>query len=181
MKAISYVVLCVALSIVSPAARAQGSGKAATPKPVSVDILNAAGESVGTAYLTEAAHGVRIRLEIRKLPPGHHLMHIHQFPKCDPPDFKSAGPHFMGAMTGDDHAAMSPGGMALGDIPHFELDVEANGTAHVTTIAPNVTLGAGDHSVFSNGGTAIVIHEVATQVTENAPPRIACGIISKSK
>jgi Cu-Zn family superoxide dismutase len=181
MKAMAWAVLCVGLSMWSPAARAQDSGKAAAPKSVTVDIINAAGESVGTAYLSEAPQGVRIRLEIRKLPAGHHLMHIHQFPKCDPPDFKSAGPHFMGAMSGEDHAAMSPGGLALGDIPHFELDVESNGTAHVTTIAPNVTLGPGDHSVFSNGGTAIVIHEVATQVTENAPPRIACGVISKPK
>ncbi len=180
MRAIAWAMVCVGLSIASPA-RAQENDKAPGAKPVVVDIINADGRSVGTAYLTEAAHGVRIRLEIRKLPAGHHLMHIHQYPKCDPPDFKSAGPHFMGAISGDAHGAMSPGGMALGDIPHFELDVEENGTAHVTTIAPNVTLGAGDRSVFSNGGTAIVIHEVATEVTESAPPRIACGIISKPK
>ncbi len=181
MKAMACAVLIVGLSICSPAARAQDSERASTPKSVTVDIINADGKSVGTAYLTEAPVGVKIRLDIRNLPPGNHLMHIHQFPKCDPPDFKSAGPHFMGAVSADHHGAMSPGGMAMGDIPHFELVVDANGTAHATTVAPNVTLGPGDNSVFSNGGTAIVIHEVAKQVTENAPPRIACGVISKPK
>jgi Cu/Zn superoxide dismutase len=57
--------------------------------------------------------------------------------------------------------------------------VGADGTAHASTIAPNVTLGTDDHSVFSNGGTAIVIHAVAGGTGSAAPPRIACGAISK--
>jgi len=46
-------------------------------------------------------------------------------------------------------------------------------------VAPNVTLGTDDHSVFSNGGTALVIHAVASETGSGAPPRIACGVISK--
>ena len=61
------------------------------PKPLVVEIKNAAGQSVGTATLTDAAPGVRIKLDIRSLPPGEHSIHIHQVAKCDPPDFKSAG------------------------------------------------------------------------------------------
>jgi Cu/Zn superoxide dismutase len=38
-------------------------------------------------------------------------------------------------------------------------------------------LGSDDHSVFSNGGTAIVIHAVASEASSSAPPRIACGVI----
>ena len=43
-----------------------------------------------------------------------------------------------------------------------------------------VTLGEDDHSVFSNGGTALVIHEVAAAGAA-APPRIACGVIAKTE
>ena len=156
--------LAVAAAI-APHARSQS-------KPVSVNIKNSEGRSVGTATLSSAPHGVKIKLDIKDLPPGQHSMHIHQEAKCDAPDFKSAGPHF-GA--GHEHGATS-----AGDIPDFSLIVGADGTAHVTVVAPNVTLGSEENSVFSNGGTSIVIHAVTDATAPGAPARIACGIISKS-
>ena len=147
----------------------------AAAKPVTVDIKNAQGQSVGTATLTPAPKGVKIAIDIKNLPPGEHSIHIHQVAKCEPPDFKSAGPHFSGGRM---HEGMNMGAPA-GDIPDFALIVAADGTAHATTVAPNVTLGADDNSVFSNGGTAIVIHAVAGGTGSGAPPRIACGVITK--
>jgi Cu-Zn family superoxide dismutase len=144
----------------------------AASKPVTVDIKNAQGQSVGIAVLSEAPHGVKIKLDIKSLPPGEHSLHIHQVAKCEAPDFKSAGPHF-----GAGHA--DHGGLPLGDIPDFSLIVAADGSAHASVVAPNVTLGTDDHSVFSNGGTAIVIHAVASGPSSSAPPRIACGVITK--
>src|SRR5580704_7374432 len=144
-------------------------------KPFTVDIKNAQGQSVGTATLSEAPHGVRIKLDIKSLPPGEHSLHIHQFAKCEAPDFKSAGPHFN--PSGGDHAEHAA--LPAGDIPDFSLIVAADGTAHATVVAPNVTLGTDDHSVFSNGGTAMVIHAVASGASSAAPPRIACAVISK--
>jgi superoxide dismutase, Cu-Zn family len=152
----------------SGAAMAQQS----STKPVVVNITNAEGQAVGTATLSPAASGVKIALDIKKLPPGEHSIHIHQMAKCDPPDFKTAGPHFSPA--GHMHDAAP-----AGDIPDFALIVGKDGTAHVSTVAPNVTMGDDDRSVFSNGGTAIVIHAVAGGTGSGAPPRIACGIISK--
>ena len=149
----------------------QDSRARAAAKPVTVDIKNAQGQSVGTATLTPAPKGVKITIDIRNLPPGEHSIHIHQVAKCEPPDFKSAGPHFGGAHVHE--------GLPAGDIPDFALIVGADGTAHASTIAPNVTLGTDENSVFSNGGTAIVIHAVAGGTGSGAPPRIACGVITK--
>ena len=52
-----------------------------------------------------------------------------------------------------------------------------------TVIAPHVTLGEDAHSVFTGGGTALVIHAKADDMKSdpagNAGDRIACGVISK--
>jgi len=164
-----------ALFALSGAALAQQPTSNAPTKPLVVNILNAEGQTVGTATLSPAASGVKIVLDIKKLPPGEHSIHIHQLAKCDPPDFKSAGPHFSPAGAGHMHESAP-----AGDIPDFSLIVGKDGTARVSTVAPNVTLGDDDHSVFSNGGTAIVIHAVAGGTSTGAPPRIACGVITRS-
>jgi superoxide dismutase, Cu-Zn family len=164
---------CAALLLMaSPAAFCQDTKAHSSAKPITVNLINAQGESVGTAFLTPAAAGVKITLDVKNLPPGEHSIHIHENAKCDPPDFKSAGGHF-------DSENHTHGGHPAGDIPDFSLIVAANGTAHVSTVAPYVTLGTDDHSVFSHGGTAIVIHAVASSTGSGAPPRIACGIIAK--
>ena len=147
----------------------------AASKPVVAEFKNADGHSVGTATLSTAEHGVKIKLDIKGLPAGEHSMHIHQNAVCEAPDFKSAGPHFMPAgRTEHDHNATP-----AGDIPDFTLIVAADGSAHVSVVAPNVTLGADPSSVFSNGGTSIVIHAVAAPGAASSPARIACAVIKK--
>lgn len=168
---ISSVCLFFALSFV---AAAQESHSHAASKSATVEFRNSEGQSVGSALLTATPKGVKITLDVKKLAPGEHSIHIHQVAKCEPPDFASAGPHFNPGGAAHEHT-----GLPAGDIPNFSLIVGADGTAHVSVVAPNVTLGDDDHSVFSNGGTAIVIHAVAGGTGSAAPARIACGVIVK--
>jgi Cu-Zn family superoxide dismutase len=175
MRAMAGAAFLVIFSVA--AVVAQQEQKHATSRPVTVNIINAQGRSVGTAVLSEWPRGVKIKLDIKNLPPGGHLMHIHEFAKCEPPDFKSAGAHFN--PTGASHGEHGPTGLPAGDIPNFVLTVAEDGTAHTSVIAPSITLGTDSNSVFSNGRTSLVIHAVAVEVSASAPPRIACGVITK--
>jgi Cu-Zn family superoxide dismutase len=79
------------------------------------------------------------------------------------------------------HGLENPEGPHAGDMPNFT--VKANGTAKTTVLDPRVNLDDNAHSVFANGGSALVIHEKAddlkTDPAGNAGMRIACGVISK--
>jgi Cu-Zn family superoxide dismutase len=75
----------------------------------------------------------------------------------------------------------NPEGPHAGDMNNFT--VSKDGTAKTTVSNANVSLGTDANSLYSNGGTALMIHAAAddmkTDPDGNAGARIACGVVTK--
>jgi Cu-Zn family superoxide dismutase len=169
------------LAAVFLAASALALARPADEVSAEAELLDAQGYSVATATITQVSKGVKISLDVSSLSPGMHAFHIHGVGSCEPPDFKSAGGHFN--PEGKKHGLKNPDGPHAGDMENVE--VGPDGTAHVEVMNTRVTLGPGKNSLFHPGGTALVIHEKADDLTSdpagNAGARVACGVIERSE
>ena len=136
------------------------------------DIVNAAGEKIGTAVAEEVEGAIRVIVEAGNLPAGPHGTHVHAIGKCVAPDFASAGPHWN--PTAHQHGKENPAGPHAGDMPN--LDLAAGGRDRTIFTLPGGTY----QQLLDEDGAAIVIHANAddykTDPSGNSGGRIACGV-----
>ncbi len=144
-----------------------------------VEFVDAQGNKIGKATLSQEEQGVRLSIDVSDLKPGSHGIHIHSVGKCEPPDFKSAGSHFN--PSSKKHGLKSKEGPHVGDLPN--LIVAEDGKSKTEWILQNASLTEGPDSLLKPEGTAIVIHESAddeqTDPAGNSGARVACGVIAK--
>ena len=153
---------------------------ATTAQAATAELKGADGKTLGIATLTEAPHGVLLRIEAKGLTPGWHGLHFHEKGDCGTPDFKSAGAHVHTTATVT-HGLLNPDGNDNGDLPN--LFVAADGSANVELFSPLVSLnGAGGRpALLDADGSSIVAHanpdDYKTQPIGGAGARVACGVV----
>lgn len=130
--------------------------------------------------------GAYVRISARGLPPGMHGVHLHQYARCDPPSFMSAGAHFNPpevdpsnpsgpAMPPKQHGHLNPHGPHEGDLGN--VTVGTNGR-----LRTEIQLPPAIGWELGNNNVALVIHALPdderTDPDGNSGPRIACAVLA---
>jgi len=146
--------------------------------PLETSIYNSENDKIGTATFTERPEGVEVALKVEGVEPGMHAVHIHEFPECEPPDFKSAGNHFN--PMAKEHGLMNTEGAHTGDMANVEAD--GSGMIDVKLTLSEAKLKEAQQSLLRKEGTSIVlssgVDDGMSQPSGNSGERIACGEIT---
>ncbi|WP_168073258.1 superoxide dismutase family protein [Caulobacter sp. SSI4214] len=138
------------------------------------------GKDAGTVTVTEAPHGVLLKLELKGLTPGWHAVHFHEKGDCSAPDFKSAGAHVHTAAT-TVHGLLNPDANDAGDLPNVFAGADGSATAEAFSTLVSLKGAGGRPALLDADGSAIVVHANAddykTQPIGGAGARAACGVL----
>lgn len=150
------------------------------PGGAPMPLIGAGRQPVGTVTAYQSGGGVTFRIEASGLPHGVHGLHVHSVGRCDPPDFKSAGPHWNPASR--KHGFSNPQGPHGGDLNN--VTVSANGVlgATITLANADLTTPSGvPGALLDADGAALVLHAQAddymTDPSGNSGDRIACAVL----
>lgn len=146
------------------------------------EIINNAGDPIGTIDVTEGTKGVVLNVTLRNLPAGAHGFHIHNVGDCSDHDmFKMSGGHIK--EEGDSHGFLNENGPEAGDLRN--LVVPSNGMLKAEFYAPDLKVSGEGLTLLDENGSAFVIHadpdDYTTQPIGGAGARIACGVIKKAE
>ncbi|WP_181349516.1 superoxide dismutase family protein [Thalassobacillus sp. CUG 92003] len=170
MRLLKYKVVIVCIIVLSGC-------QSPSRSPLDVGMYNPDGDMIGTATFKEASGGVEIALSAEGMDTGFHAVHIHEYPKCEGPDFKSAGNHLN--PTGKEHGLLITDGPHLGDLPNVEAGYD--GLINAELLLTEATLKDGQKSLLKDEGTSIIINQDAddgmSQPAGDSGDRIACGVI----
>lgn len=146
---------------------------------IKVNLSDASGENVGTAFFAQEGNTLRVYLNLTGLAAGKHGVHIHEGATCQGQDFKSAGGHLNpGAKQ---HGFDNKAGHHAGDF-HSSVLVRADGTGFLSFSTSDLSLTHSENSVV--GHTIIVdVHEddQKTDPDGNSGNGLACGEIPQLK
>ncbi len=162
-----------------PALAAPAKAESVTVPIVQIGVGDMSAEqTLGTVTFTDTDKGLQIVTKLRRLSPGEHGFHIHEFPNCGA---KMEGGKMVAGMAAGGHydpkktgKHMGPGkGGHEGDLP--ALKVEANGTADQTMIVKGL-------KVKDIRKRSIMVHAGGDNYSDNPAnggggARIACGVI----
>ena len=127
----------------------------------------------GTADFVQKGKNVKMDLNVYKLTPGIHAVHIHEKGDCSATDGSSAGGHWNPAKN--DHGKWGSEHFHMGDIGNLVADKD--GTARLVFKTENWKMGGND-ATKNIMGKSIIIHADAddfkTQPTGNAGGRVGC-------
>lgn len=135
-------------------------------------------QTQGTATLSQNGKQVTLDVNVYKLTPGKHAIHIHEFGDCSSADGKSAGGHWN--PTNHQHGKWDTEHFHMGDIGN--LVAGKDGVARLVFSTDKWCLGCSDETK-NLYGKSIIIHagvdDFTSQPTGNAGGRVGCVEIKK--
>lgn len=144
-------------------------------------LINASGQRIGRAVLTQGPTGLLIRIEAEGLTPGWHGVHIHGVGQCEAP-FTSAGGHVNHAEPKAPHGLLNAEGPDDGDLPNIFADAQGRVSAELFTTRARIASEGPGQWLWDDDGSALVIHanvdDHVGQPIGGAGERVACGVMA---